>query len=188
MIPQNRNPSPIIIALCLGVLTVAIVFGEVSSLELPKGHAAKVIFSTRANSIYNIQGISILRSVASKHGKDFTITPVRFTGVAWRGDALTTFSDCWGAFWNPSLFELRVYDVDPQVACDSANTIAVEARELCQEEFDRRESVWLSSLTPELYRLETTGPRGCGGCGAITIWEAASNGNPPPQQSTYPSY
>ncbi|MEO7319621.1 MAG: hypothetical protein ABIZ56_11585 [Chthoniobacteraceae bacterium] len=182
MIPRNRSSPPIIIALCLGALTVAIVFGEVSLLDRPKGHAAKVIFSARANSIYNIQGIPVLRSVASTHGKNFTITPVRFTGVAWRGDALTTFSDCWGAFWNPSLFALRVYDVDPQVACNSANTIAVKAQEFCQEEFDRRESVWLSSLTPEQYRLETMGPWGSGGCGAITIWEAASNGNPPSQQ------
>ena len=175
---RNRNSSICIIAALLAVLTVATVMGVAPHLLRPNGYAGKVTFEVTGCQ-FQIQGMSVLRSVAVQQGTQFDITPVRFKTLGWRGDAATTFSDYWQAFWQPTLFELRAYDADPQRACDLTNIIVAEAMKICEEEFNRREDIWLKSLSPEQYHLETLSP-GCFPATGLRLWEAATLANVEP--------
>ena len=63
--------------------------------------------------------------------------------------------------------------MEPEVAVNTANIIAVQAQDFCAEQSDVRYEAWLKTLSPAQYHQEMIGSH-CGSSGGLYIWEAAA--------------
>ena len=70
-----------------------------------------------------------------------------------------------------------VFDVDPEVAVNTANIMAVQTQDSCAEQFEVRYEAWFKTQSPARYLEERMMP-GCGSQTGIMIREAAATSKP----------
>ena len=154
---------------CLGISD----FADVG----PKKSVGTVVFEAQKGGDFNIDRLETVREMAAKFGKDFRITvkrpPIKWQWPPWK--TVETYRDDFSRY--STIWELRVFDVEPEVAVNTANLIVVQAQDICAEQFDVRYEAWLKTLSPARYRQERMIP-GCGSHAGIYIWEAATTSKP----------
>lgn len=143
----------------------------------PKKSVGTVVFQACKAGDFNIDGLETVREMAVKSGKDFRISakrpPIKWQWPPWK--TVETYRDDFRGY--SDIWELRVFDVEPEVAVNTANIIAVQARDFCAEQADVFYEAWLKSLSPAQYRQEMIGSH-CGSVGGFYICEPAATSKP----------
>lgn len=148
-----------------------------STSDGPKKSVGTLVFEARKAGDFNIDSLATIREMAAKSGKDFQIVakrpPIKWQWPPWK--TLETYRDDFRGY--SSLWELRVFDIEPDVAVNTANMIAVQTQEFCAKQFDVCYEAWLKTLSPARYHEERMIP-GCFSYEGIYIWEAAATSKP----------